>query len=273
VFTLDAARQSANSLYLRLFDAAGVQLVADGFSGPNSSPRVANFRLPATGTYYVGVSGWSNTTYNPNTANSGANGATGNYALTLQRVGAGSTSLAGVTAAATSGTPRIASIPSALVGQTITLSGSGLLTGERIVFTTSDDGPFGTVVATAATVAGDGTSLTVVVPTNATTGMVRLERENVGRLLQIVPTLVDVDNGARFETYTIAGERGSGQMKVNGAAARLVHRGDTIIVISYAQYSRDELLTYEPVVVHVEAGSNAIVDVDAEVATLLTGAR
>ena len=89
VFTLDAARQSANSLYLRLFDAAGVQLVADGFSGPNSSPRIANFRLPATGTYYVGVSGWSNTTYNPNTANSGANGATGNYALTLQRVGAG----------------------------------------------------------------------------------------------------------------------------------------------------------------------------------------
>jgi aspartate 1-decarboxylase len=85
--------------------------------------------------------------------------------------------------------------------------------------------------------------------------------------------VVNVDNGARFETYTIAGERGSGQMKVNGAAARLVHRGDTIIVISYAQYSRDELLTYEPVVVHVEAGSNAIVDVDAEVATLLTGAR
>ena len=85
--------------------------------------------------------------------------------------------------------------------------------------------------------------------------------------------VVNVDNGARFETYTIAGERGSGQMKVNGAAARLVHRGDTIIVISYAQYSRDELLTYEPVVVHVEAGSNGIVDVDAEVATLLTGAR
>ena len=48
--------------------------------------------------------------------------------------------------------------------------------------------------------------------------------------------VVDVNNGARFETYTIAGERGSGEMKVNGAAARLVHHGDTIIVISYAQY-------------------------------------
>src|SRR6202041_2291953 len=52
--------------------------------------------------------------------------------------------------------------------------------------------------------------------------------------------VVDVDNGARFETYTIAGERGSGAVKGNGAAARLVHRGDTIIVISYAQYDRSE---------------------------------
>ena len=81
--------------------------------------------------------------------------------------------------------------------------------------------------------------------------------------------VVDVDNGARFETYTIAGERGSGEMKVNGAAARLVHRGDTIIVISYAQYEEAELAAYEPLVVHVRAGSNEIIDVDAEVATLL----
>ena len=65
--------------------------------------------------------------------------------------------------------------------------------------------------------------------------------------------VVDVDNGARFETYTIAGERGSGEMKVNGAAARLVHHGDTIIVISYAPYDEAELEHYEPRVVHVEA--------------------
>ena len=82
--------------------------------------------------------------------------------------------------------------------------------------------------------------------------------------------IVDVDNGQRFETYTIAGERGSGAMKVNGAAARLVHRGDTIIVISYAQYAAAELERYEPKVVHVEAGSNQIVTVDDAVATLLT---
>ncbi len=81
--------------------------------------------------------------------------------------------------------------------------------------------------------------------------------------------VVDVDNGARFETYTIAGERGSGTIQVNGAAARLVHRGDTIIVISYAQYAREELEHYEPRVVHVDR-ENRIIAADAQVATLLT---
>jgi aspartate 1-decarboxylase len=83
--------------------------------------------------------------------------------------------------------------------------------------------------------------------------------------------VVDVDNGARFETYTIAGEPGSGDMKVNGAAARLVHRGDTIIVISYAAYDPDELDHYNPRVVHVGA-HNEIITIDREVATLLTAA-
>jgi aspartate 1-decarboxylase len=83
--------------------------------------------------------------------------------------------------------------------------------------------------------------------------------------------VVDVDNGARFETYTIAGEPGSGEMKVNGAAARLVHRGDTIIVISYGIYDPDDLEHYEPRVVHVDA-HNEIINVDQEVATLLAGA-
>ena len=81
--------------------------------------------------------------------------------------------------------------------------------------------------------------------------------------------VVDVDNGARFETYTISGERGSGEIKVNGAAARLVHDGDTIIVISYAAYTREDLEHYEPRVVHVDR-SNAIIDVDSQVSTLLT---
>ncbi|GAB3631901.1 aspartate 1-decarboxylase [Microbacterium sp. AGC85] len=83
--------------------------------------------------------------------------------------------------------------------------------------------------------------------------------------------VVDVDNGARFETYTIAGERGSGVIQVNGAAARLVHSGDTIIVISYADYSREDLETYEPVVVHVDR-ANRIIQVDDVVDRLLTEA-
>jgi aspartate 1-decarboxylase len=81
--------------------------------------------------------------------------------------------------------------------------------------------------------------------------------------------VVDIDNGARFETYTIAGERGSGDLKINGAAARLVHTGDTVILISYATYDEAELHSYEPRVVHVTR-ENEIVNVDAEVATLLS---
>jgi aspartate 1-decarboxylase len=84
--------------------------------------------------------------------------------------------------------------------------------------------------------------------------------------------VVDIDNGARFETYTLTGERGSGVIQVNGAAARLVHTGDTVIVISYADYSREDLVTYEPVVVHVDR-DNAIIQVDAAVDRLLTEVR
>ncbi len=80
--------------------------------------------------------------------------------------------------------------------------------------------------------------------------------------------IVDVDNGARFVTYTLAGERGSGTMQVNGAAARLVQRGDTIIVFSYAAYDEVDLARYEPCVVHVDA-ANEIVAVDAQVGELV----
>ncbi|MBX5468633.1 MAG: aspartate 1-decarboxylase [Thermoleophilaceae bacterium] len=81
--------------------------------------------------------------------------------------------------------------------------------------------------------------------------------------------VLDVDNGARFETYTIAGERGSGEIKVNGAAARLVHTGDTVIVVSYAAYDERELEDYEPKVVHVNA-HNEIIQIDDAVAELVS---
>ena len=80
--------------------------------------------------------------------------------------------------------------------------------------------------------------------------------------------VVDIDNGARFETYTIPGQRGSREMKINGAAARLVHRGDRIIVISYAGYDQTELGQYEPCVVHVDA-DNEILSVDRQVGSLI----
>lgn len=64
--------------------------------------------------------------------------------------------------------------------------------------------------------------------------------------------VVDVNNGARFETYTIAGERGTGVMQINGAAARLVHTGDVVIVMSYAQYEREEVREHQPVVINID---------------------
>ena len=61
--------------------------------------------------------------------------------------------------------------------------------------------------------------------------------------------VVDIDNGARLETYVIPGERGSGDLCLNGAAARLVHPGDKIIVISYGMYSDAEARAHAPTVV------------------------
>jgi aspartate 1-decarboxylase len=69
--------------------------------------------------------------------------------------------------------------------------------------------------------------------------------------------VLDIDNGERFETYTIAGDPGSGDIVINGAAARLVQPGDTIIVLSYAGYNDDELDDYSPRVVHVDERNRA----------------
>ena len=76
--------------------------------------------------------------------------------------------------------------------------------------------------------------------------------------------VVDIDNGSRFETYTIAGRPGSGDMCLNGAAARLVQPGDRIIVISYAEYEAAELEGYAPRIVHVDADNRQIDDATAE---------
>ncbi|WP_431784118.1 aspartate 1-decarboxylase [Streptomyces chumphonensis] len=64
--------------------------------------------------------------------------------------------------------------------------------------------------------------------------------------------VVDIDNGARLETYVIEGPAGSGVIGVNGAAARLVQPGDLVIVIGYAQLTEDELADHEPRIVFVD---------------------
>jgi len=80
--------------------------------------------------------------------------------------------------------------------------------------------------------------------------------------------VLDVDNGSRFETYVIEGAPGSGEVCLNGAAARLVHQGDRVIVVSYGVYDEVEVESHEPRVVHVDE-RNAIVRVDADPAFLV----
>jgi aspartate 1-decarboxylase len=76
--------------------------------------------------------------------------------------------------------------------------------------------------------------------------------------------VVDIDNGARLETYAIAGVRGSGDLCLNGAAARLVRPGDRVIVISYADYDDAEMDGYAPRVVHVDTSNRQVDEVTAE---------
>ncbi len=68
--------------------------------------------------------------------------------------------------------------------------------------------------------------------------------------------VLDIDNGARFETYAIPGD--PGQVQLNGAAARLVEPGHRVIVITYADYDDAELDGFRPVVVQVDAGNRAL---------------
>lgn len=68
--------------------------------------------------------------------------------------------------------------------------------------------------------------------------------------------VLDIDNGARFETYAMRG--GPGDVILNGAAARLVQPGDKVIVITYAQYDEAELAQYAPQIVHVDADNRVI---------------
>jgi aspartate 1-decarboxylase len=90
-------------------------------------------------------------------------------------------------------------------------------------------------------------------------GSVSIDTELMA-LADILPyeqvAVLDIDNGARFETYAIPG--GTGEICLNGAAARLVAPGDRVILITYAEYEREELETYVPRVVHVDRRNRVI---------------
>jgi aspartate 1-decarboxylase len=70
--------------------------------------------------------------------------------------------------------------------------------------------------------------------------------------------IVNINNGARFETYAIEGSRGGGTICLNGAAARLAQPGDLVIVLSYAQYTEADTRAYAPIVVHVDETNREI---------------
>jgi aspartate 1-decarboxylase len=82
--------------------------------------------------------------------------------------------------------------------------------------------------------------------------------------------IVDITNGARIETYVIPGERGSGVIGINGAAAHLVHAGDLIIVMSYAVLDDSEARALKPTVVHVD-GQNRVVKIGNDPAEPVPG--
>lgn len=72
--------------------------------------------------------------------------------------------------------------------------------------------------------------------------------------------IVDNNNGERFDTYTIPGERGSGMICLNGAAARKVLVGDVVIIMSYAMMPYDEAKTFKPSVIFPDTATNRLVD-------------
>ena len=77
--------------------------------------------------------------------------------------------------------------------------------------------------------------------------------------------VLDITNGSRIETYIIKGERGSGEVCINGAAAHLVHKGDMVIVVGYCQLSEEEVALHQPKIVHVNADNKITSSCNEEV--------
>ena len=82
--------------------------------------------------------------------------------------------------------------------------------------------------------------------------------EEAGVLVNELVHVLNVNNGERFETYVIEGERGSGDVCLNGAAARLGEPGDLVIIVTYAYMDLEEARVHVPKVVHVDVQNNVV---------------
>ena len=92
-------------------------------------------------------------------------------------------------------------------------------------------------------------------------GSITIDRnlmDSVGLIPYEKVEVFDIQNGSRFETYVIEGERGSGIIGVNGAAARLVHHHDEVIIVSYAWLNQEEIKSHKPKVVIVDKDNKII---------------
>jgi hypothetical protein len=150
-------------------------------SGTEANARI-HFQVPSTGVYFLRV-------YDVE-----ENDSVDNYRVHVRRMSPSSTTLSRIVSTSNTGTPTQSHLPSANEGQSITLLGNGFQPGEKVVFQYGDT-EYETVEATS--VAADGKSMVVQLPVSrdssrATTGMIRLETEDVGLFLQVVPKLAEI---------------------------------------------------------------------------------
>lgn len=98
-------------------------------------------------------------------------------------------------------------------------------------------------------------------------GSITIDRELMDRagLLPFEKVMVvSLDSGERLETYVIEGVRGSGEICLNGAAARKILKGDTVIIIAFVTIEAREYATFEPVIVHVDANNRIVEEENGE---------
>ena len=184
----ESPNENSFTPWIRVFEPSGNEV---DFSSDSKSYYVLQ-----DGSYRIAISSSSNRQYDPNTPQSGSSGETGTYLLNLQRQQADQMRIGSIRSTASSGVPSVAGVPSAIVGQSIEIHvpSGGLTPQSKFIFAGLDNhGELIELVVPVETFSEDGTSAYVTVPTRATTGRIRLPEERGGSLIQIVPTLTDLE--------------------------------------------------------------------------------